>query len=150
MSDIKVLYGFVCDDVRQEVGGKMTYVGQTEVFFIQQLPVVFTKLCVVYSVMGPKGKYRVDVKIRGMKAGDSVVQVPSHEVEINSPEHKIREVIQLNSLKIDKDGHFVIQVFFNDQRVHEFYFSVNLVAQPPLKDKPDASFNLPIIMSSMN
>lgn len=150
MIPIKLLYAFVCDDVRQEINGKMTYVGQTEGYTVPQVPVVFSKLCMVYSAMGLKGKFQVEVAIRERSSGQQLLHIPKHEVDFQNEEHKIREVVQMNGLKLERDGHYEVGIFYNDELVHVFYFTLNIAVPDPIKGKPDLGINLPIIMSSMN
>ncbi|HAR63729.1 MAG: hypothetical protein DKM50_03640 [Candidatus Margulisiibacteriota bacterium] len=147
MKNLKMLYAFICDDVRHELGGKMTYVGQTEVLQVQKFPVIFPKICVVYSCMGEKGKYKVSSRVTEKDSQSIVIQIPEHDIEIISLEQKIREVIQIHNLKIEKPGNYLVEVFYNGELLTDFYFNVALQA---LTTKNDNTFNIPIIMSSKN
>lgn len=60
--NIKLLYTLFCDDVRLEVGNKLSFMGVFQHIVVQQLPVSVLKLAVVNHWQG-QGSYLSEVRI---------------------------------------------------------------------------------------
>ena len=60
--NLKLLYTLFCDDVRLEVGNKLSFMGVFQHILVQQLPVSVLKLAVVNHWQG-QGSYLSEVRI---------------------------------------------------------------------------------------
>lgn len=138
-------YAFVCDDVRQEVNNKVTYVGQTDVLYIQKFPAFVPKLCVVYSTMGKVGKYKVNATITHKDTGAKFLEIPEHDIEIKSTDQKIREIFQLHNIKFEKTGKYEVTIKYNGKLFFRFFFMVSNT--PPQQNRGSGPFNMPIVLS---
>ncbi len=71
-----------CDDVRQEVGGKLSLIGvYNDVMYVQQFPVTLPKLWVVATFVAPKDKPLKSLKFRIFKNNDPLADLDA------TPEH---------------------------------------------------------------
>lgn len=145
MEGFNIQYAFVCDDVRQEVNNKVTYVGQTDVIYIQKFPAFLPKLCVVYSTMGKVGKYKVSASIIHKDSDAGFLDIPEHDIEIKSTDQKIREIFQLHNIKFEKTGKYEVVVKYNGEYLYSFFFVVS--NNPPQQNRGSGPFNMPIVLS---
>src|ERR1700741_721787 len=60
--NLKLLYTLFCDDVRLEVGNKLSFMGVFQHILVQQLPVSVLKLAIVNHGQG-QGSYLSEVRI---------------------------------------------------------------------------------------
>jgi hypothetical protein len=147
MDMFKVGYAFVCDDVRQEFGGKVSYIGQTDAIFVPKFPVIINKLCIVYSLLGMPGKYKVSAYIKEKESQKKIIQIPEHDLLIKDKENKIREVFQLHNVKIEKPGLYDVLIDYNETTIVSFTLKVDFLKKQG-KVKPDGSMNIPIVLSN--
>lgn len=82
-----------CDDIRQEIGGKITLVGcYGSEMIIDKLPAVLPKLCAQISVFTPFGRPFERLLLRANLNGDTLA-------EIEMPTREMNESIQKKQLK---------------------------------------------------
>jgi len=145
VENFTIQYAFVCDDVRQEVNNKVTYVGQSDVIILSKLPAMLPKLCIVYSTMGNPGKYKVTASINHKESGIKLLEIPAHDIEIKNKDQKIREIYQLHNVKIEKIGKYEVRIFYDGKPFYTFFFQVSNA--PPQKGRGTGPYNMPIILS---
>lgn len=111
----RYLHSLYCDDVRMEVGGKMTFVGvyQSQLIVQQAGPVGLPKLCIVATAQTPKSEPFEKLSFKLFK-DDEVIQtidVPSDglvgvngtaDEDPNGAFHIFGAVIALQPFNIDK------------------------------------------------
>jgi len=70
-NDDRFITAIFCDDIRQEIGSKLSYMGcyQDEII-VQMMPVVLPKLCVSVSVSTPKERPFKSLAIRVVQDDD--------------------------------------------------------------------------------
>lgn len=73
-----------CDDIRQEVGGKITLVGiYTGKCLLQSIPGVLPKLCLSLSMAAPKADPFRFIQVSAVFAGIEVMKMELNESQIN-------------------------------------------------------------------
>src|ERR1700675_16626 len=91
--DAPDIYGYTifCDDIRQEIGGKFTYVGVYSGFmFIQpSFPVVLPKLCLAITFLQRREILIANVGIRVFLPGETDDDNPSIQADFQEVEEGI-------------------------------------------------------------
>jgi len=65
-----------CDDVRQEVSGKVSLIGvYNSVLYVPQFPVTLPKLCIVVTYTTPRSEPPASLKIRVLKDSDPLADL---------------------------------------------------------------------------
>lgn len=59
----KLTFTLLCDDVRQEVGGKYSLMGIFESLYAQKFPVVHPRFALIHEWTGGKGEFSVRVRL---------------------------------------------------------------------------------------
>lgn len=73
-----------CDDIRQEVGGKITLVGMyAGQCLVPQIPSILPKLCLLLSISATKANPLKSVTATGVFAGNEVFRMEFDEKQIN-------------------------------------------------------------------
>lgn len=134
--DISVNYAFLCDDVRSEIGGKFSYIGQTEVVFSPVLPFVVPKAFIVYSCSGPVGKYNVSTKVTNIDSGQVIFSIPDHMIEIKKINQSIREVYALHNLQYKEEGKYLVEVLYDNEEILNFSYLVKKITQERVTELP--------------
>ena len=122
----KFEYSIICDDIRQEIGNKLTFVGTyQDLIFVPKLPFTFPKLCFF-------------VQYKDIKAGDQFL------LELADPSNKIiGKVINItvptgqklgkmsflgvfSPIKVEKEGQYTlgITVNGNEKKKQEILFKI--------------------------
>ena len=80
---LKLLYTLICDDVRLEVGNKLSFMGVFQNIFVQELPVPLIKFAIVNHWQG-QGSYLSEVRILTPDRQHAVVASQPTPFEISS------------------------------------------------------------------
>lgn len=73
MNNIKLLFGLVCEDVRLEINGKVSIIGEGNLFFLPNIPMTIP-LCIMTKWAGPPGaKGRVTLQMLNPDSGVPVL-----------------------------------------------------------------------------
>jgi hypothetical protein len=137
MQGFNILYAFVCEDVRQEIDGKVTYVGQADVLNVKGFPVIFPCLCLVYATGGRAGKYKAKLIVRNSESKEVLAALPEHPVELAGEGYRLREVYQLHNLKVEKPGKYDIEIIYDEKIIHSFDLIIR-VPSPADQKAPSA------------
>lgn len=74
-----------CDDIRQEIGGKITLVGiYSGKCLLQSIPGVLPKLCIALSMVTPKVDPFRSIQVSAVFAGAEVVRIELDESQIQN------------------------------------------------------------------
>ncbi len=77
-------HAIYCDDIRQELGGKITLVGiYTGKCLIQTIPGILPKLCISISMAAPKTDPFRSIQVSAVFAGTEVVKMELDESQIH-------------------------------------------------------------------
>jgi len=95
-------YSIFCDDIRNEAGGKLSFVGcyNGVIFISGQFPLVLPKLCVHTHVFSPASKPFNSLVVRCYLPGDDT---PFSEEAIETPRRSEQSELVAN-LKTDTDA----------------------------------------------
>jgi len=116
-------YAVFCDDIRQEINGKITMVGiYTDRLFVASVPTVLPKLCLALAMATDKTNMFEEVCVTGTFGPDEVFKMELHKEKIQSiidqapdPEFPAKFfTLQLNAIltpfQLERTGKLVIKV----------------------------------------
>jgi hypothetical protein len=126
----KFEYSIICDDIRQEVGNKLTFVGvYQDQIFVSQIPYVFPKLCffIQYNDITAGDIFVLEVT----DPDDKIIEKP---VNITIPTAqkpgKMRLSGAFSPLNIKKEGNYTLSITVNDnaKKKHQVVFAIRKVS----------------------
>jgi hypothetical protein len=124
----KLVYSIVCDDVRIEMGNKLSLMGLFENIFFQAFPSILLKLAVVNHWVGV-GQFETHVKILGPDRKEVVVSAPSKfSIENNG---YADNVTFFTNVSFDRSGTYIVQIHIDGNIAAERQLYVHHVPAPP-------------------
>jgi hypothetical protein len=128
MKNVNLVYSIVCDDVRVEMGNKLSLMGVFENIFFTAFPSVLLKFSVVNHWHGV-GEYETQVRLLYPDKRECVVSQPSKFL-IESLGYA-DNVTFFTNVAFDRSGTYTIQTFIDGKAVAESPLYVHLVQQAP-------------------
>jgi hypothetical protein len=136
MKSAQLLYCIVCDDVRLEMGNKLSLMGVFENVFLPSFPAVLLKFAIVNHWEGV-GQYETQVKIVNPERREVVASVPSTFMIEN--QGYADNITFFTNVAFDRAGPYAAQIFINGKQVAEKRIFVHHV--PPPAATPTSSVN---------
>jgi hypothetical protein len=124
----QLVYSLLCEDVRLEIGNKLSLMGVFENVFLQSFPAVLFKCAVVNHWIGA-GDFETQVRIFAPDGRDVAASLPSN-FSID-PQGYADNVTFFTNVALDRAGTFTIRTYLDKGLVAEKPFYVRLVQPPP-------------------
>jgi hypothetical protein len=121
MKTAQLLYSILCDDVRIEMGNKLSLMGLFENVFFPALPSTLLKFAIVNHWIGV-GQFETHVKVLSPDRKELVVSAPSKFViETNG---YADNVTFFTNVVFAEEGPHVVQIYLNQIMLKEIYVNV--------------------------
>ncbi len=128
MKKAQLVHSIICDDVRIEMGNKLSLMGLFENIFFQGFPSVLLKFAIVNHWVG-NGQFETHVKILAPDRKEVVVSVPSKfSIETNG---YADNVTFFTNVSFERAGAHIIQIYIDGNIAAERTLYVHHVAAPP-------------------
>jgi hypothetical protein len=128
MKSAQLAYSILCDDVRLEVGNKLSLMGIFENVFLPQFPAVLLRFAAVNHWVGA-GDYETQVRIISPE-GKDIAQSSQSNFRIE-PEGYADNVTFFANVSLERAGRYSIQTFIDGRMVAQRPLFVALLQQPP-------------------
>ena len=132
MRNAQLVYCIVCDDVRLEMGNKLSLMGVFENVFLPSFPSVLLKFAVVNHWEG-SGNFETQVKVLNPERKEIVVSVPSTFTIEN--QGYADNVTFFTNIAFDRAGPYAVQIMIDGKPFAEKRILVHHV-QPPAPTPP--------------
>ena len=124
----QLVYSLVCDDVRVEIGNKLSLMGIFENLFFPTFPAVLLKLAVANHWVG-MGDFQTHVRILGPDGAEIAASAPSG-FRIESQGYA-DNISFFTNVAFGRSGRFTVQTYLNGQVVTEKHLFVHQIQQAP-------------------
>lgn len=128
MGTAQLVYSLACDDVRIEMGNKLSLMGIFENLFFQGFPSMILKLSVANHWVGA-GDFQTQVRVLAPDGREIAASAPS-QFRIEA-EGYADNISFFTNVTFERAGRFTIQTFLDGKVVHEKQIYVHLIQQPP-------------------
>jgi len=128
MKTAKLVYSIICDDVRIEMGNKLSLMGIFENIFFQAFPSALLKFAIVNHWIG-NGQFETHVKILTPDRKELVVSAPSKFVIENNG--YADNVTFFTNVSFDRSGAHLVQIYIDGNIAAERPLYVHHVPAPP-------------------
>ena len=128
MKTAKLVYSIICDDVRIEMGNKLSLMGIFENIFFQAFPSALLKFAIVNHWVG-NGQFETHVKILAPDRKELVLSAPSKFV-IESNGYA-DNVTFFTNVSFDRSGTHLVQIYIDGNIAAERPLYVHHVQAPP-------------------
>jgi len=128
MKTSQLVYSITCDDVRIEMGNKLSLMGLFENIFFQSFPSVLLKFAIVNHWIG-NGNFETHMKILAPDRKEVVVSAPSKfAIEVNGYADNVTFFTNVN---FERGGAHIIQIYLDGNLAAERPLYVHHVPAPP-------------------
>jgi hypothetical protein len=134
--NLKLLYTLFCDDVRLEVGNKLSFMGIFQNIIVQQLPVSVFKMAIVNHWQG-QGSYLSEVRILTPDRQQAVVVSQPTPFEIASGGYADNISFFVN-VTFQVSGRYVVQTLIDSNLFEEQMLFVSDVGEAELVGASEA------------
>ena len=124
----QLIYSITCDDVRLEMGNKLSLMGLFENIFFQSFPSALLKFAIVKHWIG-NGQFETHVKILAPDRKEIVVSAPSKFVIENNG--YADNVTLFTNVSFDRSGTHLVQIYIDGNIAAERPLYVHHVPAPP-------------------
>jgi hypothetical protein len=128
MATAQLVYSLACDDVRLEVGNKLSLMGIFENLFFPGFPSMILKLSVANHWVGV-GEFQTQVRVLAPDGHEIASSGPS-QFRIESDGYA-DNISFFTNVTFERAGRFTIQTFLNGKIVAEKQIHVHLIQQAP-------------------
>jgi hypothetical protein len=128
MKSAHLVYSILCDDVRLEMGNKLSLMGIFENVFLSSFPATLLKCAVVNHWVGA-GDYETQVRIVSPEGREVAVSAPSG-FRID-PQGYADNVTFFTNVVLDRAGTYMIRTSLDGKMLSERALYVRMVQQPP-------------------
>jgi hypothetical protein len=134
--NLKLLYTLFCDDVRLEVGNKLSFMGIFQNIIVQQLPVSVFKMAIVNHWQG-QGSYLSEVRILTPDRQHAVVVSQPTPFEISTGGYADNISFFVN-VTFPVSGRYVVQTLIDSNLFEEQMLFVSDVGEAELVGASEA------------
>jgi len=122
--NIKLNFLHVCDYASLSEGGKLNVLGTFESISPKEFPYTHPQLYVVTNVSIKKpGNYKQFIKILRERDNQEIIKPFEFGISISEPktlgEAKVGVIAQLNNIKFEESGRYLVQIFIDDEKIRE-------------------------------
>ena len=128
MKSAQLAYSILCDDVRLEMGNKLSLMGIFENVFLPSFPAMILRFATVNHWIGA-GDYQTQVRVVSPEGRD-VAQSAVSNFRIE-PEGYADNVTFFANVSLERAGRYSVQTFIDGKMVSERPLFVGLIQQPP-------------------
>jgi hypothetical protein len=121
-----LVYKLFCDDVRLEVGNKLSLMGVFQEIYVQQLPAVLNRFAIVTHWRGD-GEYAMQIRILAPNRSEVASSQPA-KFQIPKDGYANNVTFFLN-LQLAQEGAYTIQTILDDKVLDETSMFVGMVPQ---------------------
>src|SRR5678816_1177305 len=128
MKSAQLMYSILCDDVRLEMGNKLSFMGVFENVFLPSFPAVILRFAAINHWIGA-GDYHTQVRVLSPDGRELASSSPStFRIE---PEGYAVNVTFFANVSLERAGRYSVQTFIDGKMVFERPLFVGLIQQPP-------------------
>ena len=128
MKNAQLVYSIICDDVRIEMGNKLSLMGLFENIFFQNFPSTLLKFAIVNHWVG-NGQFETHVKILAPDRKEVAVSVPSKfSIETNG---YADNVTFFTNVSFERAGAHIVQLYIDGNIAAERQLYVHHVPAAP-------------------
>lgn len=123
-------FTIICDDIRQETGGKISLMGLFENIYATKFPVIHPRLVIISEWIEGKGEFDVKTQILSTDR-KTVVRQSLTKIKLNEVNFRHRNVsIHLN-INFDSPGTYWIENFLDDELINSIPLRVIHINDQP-------------------
>lgn len=124
-------FTIICDDVRQETGGKLSLMGLFENIYATKFPAIHPRLAVLTEWSGGQGEFMIRMRILAPDR-KSVIRETSSKMTLNGIQYRHRDVSVHLNVELKVPGTYWVENFLDDEMMNSMPVNVVQVREQPV------------------
>ncbi len=123
-------FTILCDDVRQEIGGKLSLMGLFENIYANKFPAMHPRLAVITEWAEGKGEFDVAMRILSHDR-KTVLRETSSKITLNGVGFRHRDVSVHLNIEFKTPGAYWVENYLNNEIINSIPMKVVQVKEQP-------------------
>lgn len=132
MGSVKIkphlVYTILCDDVRQELGGKFSLMGLFETIYANAFPAIHPRFAIVNEWSGGKGEFRVKIRLLSPNRQDVLSESESAFTQYSETQRHRDISVRFNTT-FPAPGTYWIETLLDNEQIGLFPLSLQKVTE---------------------
>jgi hypothetical protein len=124
-------FTIICDDVRQETGGKLSLMGLFENVYATKFPAIHPRLAVLTEWSGGQGEFIIRMRILAPDR-KTVIRETSSKMMLNGVNYRHRDVSVHLNVELKAPGTYWVENFLDDEMMNSMPLNVVQVKEQPV------------------
>jgi hypothetical protein len=124
-------FTIICDDVRQETGGKLSLMGLFENIYATKFPAIHPRLAVFTEWSGGQGDFTIRMRILAPDR-KTVIRETSSKMSLNGIQYRHRDVSVHLNVELKVSGTYWVENFLDDEMMNSIPVNVVQVREQPV------------------
>ncbi len=116
-------FTIICDDIRQEMGGKLSLMGLFENIYAPTFPAVHPRLAIISEWSAGQGEFRVRMRIVSPD-GKTVIRETQSKISLNSIHYRHRDVSLHLNVELKTPGTYWVENYLDDELINSMPLNV--------------------------
>jgi hypothetical protein len=109
-------YTIICDDIRQEAGGKISLMGLFENIYATNFPVLHPRLALMSEWSDGRGDFAVVTRILSPDR-KTVLRETMSKISLNDPQYKHRDISLHLNIELQTPGTYWIEYYLDNELI---------------------------------
>ena len=124
-------FTLICDDVRQEMGGKLSLMGLFENIYAPKFPAVHPRIAVLTEWSGGQGEFGIKMRILAPD-GKTVIRETNSKMTLNGVNYKHRDVSLHLNVEFKTPGTCWVENYLDDELINSIPLNIVQVKEQPV------------------
>jgi hypothetical protein len=120
-------YTLLCDDVRQEMGGKFSLMGLFESIYANTFPALHHRFAIINEWTGGKGEFTVKIRLLAPD-GQQVISESETKINLFNETQRHRDISIRNNTTFKTPGTYWIETLLDNERAGITPLSLQLIS----------------------
>src|SRR5512143_3855797 len=124
-------FTIICDDIRQEMGGKLSLMGLFENIYAQKFPAVHPRIAILSEWSGGQREFGIKMRIMAPE-GKTVIRETKSKMTLNGVNYKHRDVSLHLNVEFKAPGTYWVENYLDDELINSIPLNVVQVKEQPV------------------
>ncbi len=124
-------FTIICDDIRQEMGGKLSLMGLFENIYAPKFPAVHPRIAILTEWSGGQGEFGIKMRIVSPE-GKTVIRETKSKMTLNGVNYKHRDVSLHLNVEFKTPGTYWVENYLDDELINSIPLNVVQVKEQPV------------------
>ncbi len=116
-------FTLLCDDVRQEMGGKISLMGLFENIYAEKFPAVHPRIAIISEWAGGTGEFGIRMRII-TPDGKTVIRETHSKMALNGTNYRHRDVSLHLNVELKVPGTYWVENYLDDDLINSIPLNV--------------------------